>query len=194
MLNSYGLYKKVRGAAWQVLIDNKIDSLPVDILKIATNNEIVVLKNSDADELRQDEVGVSIYNGNEWYIVYDDVLDSVGRKRFTIAHELGHIFLGHPLVAGYHARTINTKIPRTENEADVFASRLLAPSCVLWGLNLRTATEIAEVCKISLQSAQIRAERMRILYEREKFLTHPLEQQVYKQFEEFINANTSKQD
>lgn len=193
MLKSYGLYKKVRDASWQILIDNRIDALPVDIIRIATNNEITVLKNSEANELRDGEIGASIYDGNDWYIVYEDKIESIGRKRFTIAHELGHIFLGHPLIAGYHARTININIPSTENEADIFASRLLSPSCVLWGLNLHSAEEIAEVCKISLQSAQIRADRMRVLYKRDKFLISPLEQKVYEQFKEFINGNLSKQ-
>lgn len=193
MLKSYGLYKKVRDASWQILIDNRIDALPVDIIRIATNNEITVLKNSEANELRDGEIGASIYDGNDWYIVYEDKIESIGRKRFTIAHELGHIFLGHPLIAGYHARTININIPSTENEADIFASRLLSPSCVLWGLNLHSAEKIAEVCKISLQSAQIRADRMRVLYKRDKFLISPLEQKVYEQFKEFINGNLSKQ-
>lgn len=193
MLKSYGLYKKVRDASWQILIDNRIDALPVDIIRIATNNEITVLKNSEANELRDGEIGASIYDGNDWYIVYEDKIESIGRKRFTIAHELGHIFLGHPLIAGYHARTININIPSTENEADIFASRLLSPSCVLWGLNLHSAEEIAEVCKISLQAAKIRADRMRVLYKRDKFLISPLEQKVYEQFKEFINGNLSKQ-
>lgn len=191
MFKAYGIYKKVRDASWQILIDNRIQSLPVNVIEIANNNEISVLKNSEVNELRDGEVGVSIFDGENWYIVYDDALDSLGRKRFTIAHELGHIFLGHPLFSGYHARSTDIKKPRTENEADSFAARLLAPACVLWGLNLHTAEEIAGTCKISMQAAEIRAQRMQELYKRNAFLTSPLEKQLYRQFEDYIKTTRS---
>jgi len=42
------------------------------------------------------------------------------------------------------------------------------------------------LCHISYAAARFRAERMKLLYERNKFLTSPLEQQVYLQFKEFI--------
>ena len=113
----------------------------------------------------------------------------LGRKRFTVAHELGHIFLGHPLIAGYHARTTGENLPQTEKAANVFASRFLAPACVLWGLNAHTADEIARFCEISAEAAEIRAKRMAELYKRNMFLTSPLERRVYSQFEAFIEQN-----
>lgn len=189
MASIYGVYKIVRDASWQALIDNHVDSLPVDIVQVVCNNGIRLLKNSQVNELRSGEVGISIFDGKQWYIVYDDLLP-LGRKRFTVAHELGHIFLGHPLVAGYHARTTTApKLPRTESEANSFASRFLAPACVLWGLNAHSADEIARFCAISKEAAEIRAKRMAELYKRNKFLSSPLEQQVFKQFERFIYQN-----
>lgn len=189
MASIYGVYKKVRNASWQALIDNKVDSLPVDIVQIACNNGIRLLKNSQVSELRNGEVGISMFDGSQWFIVYDDLLP-IGRKRFTVAHELGHIFLGHPLVAGFHARTAaSTMIPKTESEANSFASRFLAPACVLWGLNAHKSADIARLCDISKEAADIRAKRMAELYKRNKFLTSPLEQQVYRQFERFIEQN-----
>lgn len=188
LANIYGVYKKARNASWQALIDNRVDSLPVDVVQIVNNNGIHLLKNSQARELRQGEAGISIFDGKQWFIVYDDTLP-LGRKRFTVAHELGHIFLGHPLIAGFHARTTGGKLPQTENEANVFASRFLAPACVLWGLNAHTAAEISRFCEMSKEAAQIRAERMAELYRRNKFLTSPLERQVYDQFKDFIEQN-----
>lgn len=188
LFKAYGLYKKARNASWQALIDNKIDSLPVDIIKIAIDNNITLIKDSDAGELRPDEAGISIYDGNEWFIVYDDSLP-LGRKRFTVAHELGHIFLGHPLVAGFHARTTARVVPPTENEANIFASRFLSPACVLWGLNIHSAADIAKICELSEEAAEIRAARMAELYKRNKFLISPLEQKVFEQFKGFINEN-----
>ncbi len=188
-LKSQGLYSRIVNALWHALIDNKITSLPVSVIKIANNNEIKVLKNSDAQELREGERGVSIFDGGEWYIVYDDSPEHVDYKRFVVAHELGHILLGHPLIAGYHARTNSIPKPRTEKEADSFARRLLSPACVLWGLNLRTAAEINRACELSLDEAKPRANRMRELYKRNKFLTSPLEKDVYEQFKAFIEQN-----
>lgn len=189
--NIYGGYKKARNASWQALIDNKVYSLPVDVVRIVRDNGILLIKNSQADELRRGEAGISVFDGKQWYIVYDDLLP-LGRKRFTVAHELGHIFLGHPLVAGFHARTTGGKLPQTESEANVFASRFLAPACVLWGLNVHTAADIARICEISAEAAEIRAKRMAALYKRNVFLASPLERQVYSQFERFIEQNRLK--
>ena len=73
-----------------------------------------------------------------------------------------------------------------EREANVFASRLLAPACVLWGCNVQSPEEIMQLCDISHQAAQFRYNRMKVLYERQKFLTSPLEKKVYKQFKSFM--------
>ncbi len=189
MSNAYGMYKQARDAAWQVLIDNNIFSLPVDPVNIAKRNSISVIKDSSVHKLRPSEDAVSFLVRSSWYIVYDDSVSSTGRKRFTIAHELGHIFLGHPLKLGFHARTFSTDKPSVESNADIFASRLLAPACVLWALDLHTPEEISKACNISLSAASVRAERMKTLYSRNKFLISPLEQQVYKNFSAFISQN-----
>ena len=173
MGNIYGAYKKARNASWQFLIENKVDSLPVNVVQIVGNNGITLLKNNHVHELKCGEAGISVFDGNQWFIIYDDSLP-FERKRFTIAHELGHIVLGHPLVVGFHARTTGKKLPQTESEANIFASRFLAPACVLWGLNAHTAAEISHFCKISTEAAGIRAKRMAELYERNMFLTSPL--------------------
>ena len=51
---------------------------------------------------------------------------------------------------------------------------------------IRTAQDIASVCDISITAAKIHEARMAVLYERNKFLTSPLEQKVYKHFETFV--------
>lgn len=181
----YGKYKNARNAAWRCLIDFNISELPVRPSLIANAAGIKVIENSDVHELAPHESGVSIFDGSQWYIVYDDE-NTNQRCRFTIAHELGHIFLGHELIKGYHARKFDTTKPAIEQEADVFASRLLAPACVLWALGVHTPEEISALCGISYMAAQIRAERMELLYKRNMFLTSPLERTVYKNFEGYI--------
>lgn len=184
-MNVYGIYKNVRNAAWQCLIDYRIAALPVDLLTIANETGIKVLKNSEVGELSGDESGICLLDGDTWYLIYDDEA-AIGRRRFTIAHELGHIFLGHELVKGYHRRTFNSDKPQSEKEADMLAARLLAPACVLWGLDLHTTEDIANVCNISMAAAKARAGRMAVLYERQKFLASPIEQKVFDQFRDYI--------
>ena len=178
----YAIYKNIRNSAWQCLLDFKIDKLPVDVLKIATAADIHVIKNSIIQDLLPGEYGKAYFNGWKWIVIYDDLQPTVV-SRFTLAHELGHIFLGHNL-AYIKYREIkefqNTGKP--EKQADAFAIRLLCPACVLWGLNLHTAEEIAQYCRVPLDIAAQRAKRMETLYQREKFLTDPLEKQVYNSF------------
>ncbi len=187
----YGKYKNARNAAWRCLIDFNITELPVKPTLISKAAGIKVIKNSLVHELTSHESGASLLDGAQWYIIYDDK-KTRGHCRFTIAHELGHIFLGHELRKGYHARTFDTSRPAVEQEADVFASRLLAPACVLWALDVHTAAEIARLCDISQNAAQIRADRMEILYPRNKFLTSPLEQSVYKNFSGYIQKKKAE--
>lgn len=182
----YGKYQNARDAAWQCLIDYCILSLPINILKLAKAMRIKVVKNSVVHKLKPGESGRSFFSNNQWVIVYNDS-EPIQRCRFTIAHEIGHIVLGHKLKDGHYTRTFDLTKPAVEQEADVFASRLLAPACVIWALDLHTPKEISELCDISLESAKIRAERMEVLYERDKFLLSPLEGQVYENFKEFIN-------
>lgn len=182
----YGVYKNARNAAWQCLIDYKVNALPVDLQRIARQANIRILRNADIQVLQPRESGLSLYDGQQWFVVFDET-DSRQRRRFTVAHEFGHIFLGHALrEESRFARTFVKDKPVYETEADIFASRLLAPACVLWALNLHTAEEIADVCNISITAAQIRAQRMEVLYARNKFLTHPLERQVLENFEQFV--------
>ncbi len=110
------------------------------------------------------------------------------RQRFTIMHELGHFLLGH-LGDIPFARSEEECRPAEEQAADKFAIDMLAPACVLWGMRLQTPEEIAKYCQISIAAATFRAERMKLLYQRGMFLTHPLEQRVYARFLHYIRKN-----
>lgn len=186
-LKSYGRYKNIRNSAWQALIDFNVSELPVNLIKIAESANIKIIPNSNCHILKNNQVGLSICSNNKWYIIYDDT-NTKERCRFTIAHELGHIFLGHSLNASGMYRTVGTaNKPEEEQAADMFAIRFLAPACVLKGLDLHTAKEIADTCCISMQAAQYRANRMKILYDRNKFFLSPMERRVYKNFEDYIH-------
>ena len=180
---NYNDYKESRDLSWRVLINENIRELPVMVGQLCTQMGIQVRYYTPEDN----NDGLStIINGKAWIFVSDQA--SPERQRFTAAHELGHIMLGH--VGQYELvnREPSSGDNPIEQAANVFASRLLAPACVLWALNAHTPEEIAKLCQISMQAAAYRAERMKILYDRNRFLYSPLERKVYAQFQNFIEA------
>lgn len=181
---NYKDYQNARDAVWKLLIDTKINSLPIKITKLCSELGIQVKLYSPKD--RNDGMSL-ILDGHPVIFVAENVPPA--RQRFTTAHELGHILLGH---VGRYALVNREPEPGDnpiEQAANVFASRLLAPACVLWGCGVKTPDEIMELCSISRQAAEFRAARMEILYRRNKFLSSPLERIVYEQFSEYIEAH-----
>lgn len=187
---NYGIYKGARNASWQCIIDFKIDSLPVKVSAIAKSADISVIKNSDAKFLKDSQSGLTVLQNNKFYIIYNDT-ESAQRCRFTIAHELGHIFLGHLMINTPIYRTF-AKRNDTESAANVFARDLLAPACVLHELQALSAAVISDLCNISLESAGYRAERMRELEQRNAWYMHPMERDVIKQFDNFIKKKKAE--
>lgn len=179
----YKKYQKSRNMSWKILLKGNVRELPVNIVELCHKLGIAV---KYYDKLEQGNDGkCTVINKQPIILVRQEC--SRQRKRFTVAHELGHILLSH--VGKYEL--VNREISPTDNpieqEANVFASRLLAPACVLWGLKVNSADEIAQLCDISPTAAAYRWQRLQELYKRNKFLVAPLEQQVYRQFQDFIS-------
>lgn len=180
----YKDYKNTRDLVWEILIRERITELPVRVSELCRNMGIPIY----LDELNDGNSGKSLIVSGQPVIIVNKT-DSPERQRFTAAHELGHIMLGH--VGKY--KLVNREPSQNDNPieqaANVFASRLLAPACVLWGCNIHTADEIAVNCKISRQAAEYRAARMEILYKRNAFLTSSLEREVYENFRQYIETH-----
>ncbi len=181
---NYKKYQNARNLSWEILIREEISELPVSVGRICKRLGIVV-KYYDGDAGGD---GYSTYIKNRPTIFVNRNC-SEARQRFIAAHELGHILLGHVGVYELANREPAPTDNPIEHEANVFASRLLAPACVLWGCNARTPEDIMKLCNISYQAACFRAERMDILYQRNRFLISVQERQVYKQFLEYIEQN-----
>lgn len=193
---NYRDYQNARDAAWRILLDCGVECLPVRlnpvcrrlkirVLSYGKNTEMIERANLSQAVRRTD--GMTFYAGETPIVLFDEkVLPA--RVKFTVAHELGHIILGH--VKPGSITTVNREphpgdAPE-EQAANQFAARLLAPACVLWGLDIHTPEEIMALCHISRQAAQFRANRMEELYRRNKFLVSPLEWEVYQRFQPFI--------
>ena len=189
LYGSYGRYCGYRDAAWRCLYDYHIDRLPVDVLRIASDAGIRVMPDSGVGLLRANQTGLACYDGTRWTVVYDGN-QTMEASRFTITHELGHIFLGHGLKIDERPKGEWSK--QQENEADRFAVRLLCPACMLWALDLHTAEEIASVCRVPMAVAQKRAARMTTLYKRGRFLHSALERDVFRRFEGYLAEEREK--
>ena len=198
-------YKKSRDLAWKILINNGINSLPVDVVHISKKERInlftykqgaVLIKDLGLEENTVDNDAFSINS----IIFYDDTKPRE-RQRFSIAHELGHIFL-HSETSG--KATVYNREPSPDDnpiemEANIFASRILAPLCVLQFLNLNSINEVAEFCDISFSAAKLRFARLCEIRQRNSirrkeknhgtFLISKLERQLVENFKDFIEKN-----
>ena len=195
-MNDYKNYQKARDAAWQMLIDCQITELPVNVGMICRHygwhlndyqSNMEAIDALTLSELTKQTDGFCVYTGGKYYIFYYANMP-VARQRFTIAHEIGHIMLGH---IGVGQCTRINREPAAgdapeETQANQFAARILAPAWVLHSIRTLTPAEIADVCEISLEAAAFRAQRMQMLEQRGCYLSHPLERQVADQFESFI--------
>lgn len=189
----YEHYKKARDMAWTALIESNIQSLPVDLWKVAECYDFRLHAYSKCglfrflkEEVRQDD-GFIACIGNRKEIFINDKIHNRNHRRFTLAHELGHGILDHDLCElHFRSSEINSHTDIQELETNVFARDLLMPATVLAALDIHTPDEIIKICEVSRQSAEIRAERMQLLYERDKFNRHPLERQIREQFDDFI--------
>lgn len=210
-INNYLGYKKARDAAWQLIIDMNINELPVKVSTIIRQlgiglynyqDNVEFIQKLKLDTIAKSSDGFTLFVNNQYKVFYDNT-KPVARIRFTLGHELGHIICKHEfqLTAESYITTRNTEPSLKDNpietEANIFASRLLAPACVLHELKLFTPDEIAEYCCISQQAAEFRCNRLLLLEERNKqfikekgygcYYISDLEKQVKEQFSEYIN-------
>lgn len=198
MNERYKNYQQARDAAWQILIDCHVSALPVNVGQIckqlgipAYTYRVAAKVIADAGLSAQQAAtdGFTLFLGGKAYIFYDDTRPA-GRQRFTIAHELGHIILGHVGDGQYTLvnREPDPKDDPHETQANQFAARILAPACVIHAMGVTRAEDISRICNISLPAAQFRAARLAVLEGRGKYLSHPLERRVFEQFTGFLSA------
>ena len=196
-------YKNARDAAWQLLIKNHISELPIDVRKICKSEKIRVFTYERGKKLIENlRLGEHMKENDAFsfarVIFYNDET-SPERQRFSIAHELGHILLHSPGDATVYNREISPNDDPKESEANIFASRLLAPLCVLHFLGVNSPEEISRMCAISKPASEIRYRRLCEIRARDEemrrktghgsFLLSPLEREVYRNFKRYIKRN-----
>lgn len=182
-------YVNPKEAAYICLKKHGMRQLPINVVEIARAMGIKVIKNSDIGILGDIQSGVTLENNGVWYIVYDDT-GTVKSNRFTVAHELGHIILGHNFKRAYQAKyNIYDIKPDEEIDADKFAEMLLCPFCVLWGMNIHSAFYIETFCKVPRKVANVIEEKLKNVYKNNSALKTQLAQDVFENFKDFIENN-----
>lgn len=161
---------KAEACATGVLAGMHITSLPVDPFQIAAAKGILC---EERTSLQQGISGCLMRVGDVFGIIYSGRFQSVGYRRFTVGHELGHYFLeGHvdQLFSGGQPLHVSSSgfvsDDRYEREADAFSAALLMPKPLFLkgraslGLGLETVHRMAALCQMSLTSTAIRYARL----------------------------------
>lgn len=208
-VSSYRRYQEARDTAWRALLRLEEKRLPVDTEALARRVGVTVHPFPDGKQeprlaaLIQKAGGgkcVSLRIRGAWHVfLREDRLDEAGR-RFSLAHELGHLLLGHetralaPGVRAFCSRENAGDLmedPDSPEEcaADIFAIRLLAPACLLHELHIDMPGGIMRLCGLPPRAAALRGERMELLNRRDSFYAHPLERQVRDAFLPFLTES-----
>ena len=99
-------------------------------------------------------------------VIWLDLKDSLQRRRFTIAHEIGHLML-HPLGVAYRDMAFDGT--PEEKQANAFAANLLMPWWMFGPyasqsrLTEERAAELASIFDVSLNACNMRLREMYML-------------------------------
>lgn len=158
--------RKAATAAEQLLCDMEVESLPVDVLGIAKRLGVSVIEKPDATS---GVSGALLKIGNDFAIAYATHIGSPGFRRFSIAHELGHLHIpGHaesllpPSQTLHESRAGYRSENPLEREADEFAANLLMPSHLFRaamrcsGDGLSAILKLSSLCETSRLATAIR--------------------------------------
>lgn len=109
-------------------------------------------------KLRADARTIYDSSTDTYLTVYNESIFPASRIRWTIAHEIGHIVLGHLEYSetAYRENLTTKKYKVLEKEANFFAAELLAPLPILKKLGVQTAKQIKQLCHLSNWAADNR--------------------------------------
>ena len=117
-------HNHIENEAFRVLEASNITEPVVDATKIASD---AGYKIKEIDMPKGYE-GIAGFCEKKQRTIYVNAKDHPARKLFTIAHELGHIFLGHTSYSVlYRIPRKDEHYPQEESEANSFAAHLLMP-------------------------------------------------------------------
>jgi len=143
----------VKETAQKVLNDNYVISPPIDIFDIANSYGFQINELDFGEEYNK----VAGFITPKKRVIYINKNDSENRKKFSIAHELGHWLLHKKeleTMPEKYAILLRIPLGQTENdpiekEANCFAANLLVPKDMLDKHKGKDINEIAEIFAVS---------------------------------------------
>ncbi len=164
----------IRNLANETLQKHGLTGLPIDIRDLCNKENIMLFDDYDTSVLATDDKTIKkvisgAYLSNAYLsdgsrtkaILVSDQEHGEWRKRFTIAHELGHHFLHEETIISF--RRDNS--PK-EREADVFAAEILMPIELIkqeYAKN-HNVHELATIFNVSFQAMRYRLSSLDIAY------------------------------
>lgn len=161
-------YREIRDAAGQALVEHSDGLMPVkprDILRDLSNSRCIPFMEykrrmrlpADATSKvffgTQDAHTAFQADTNQYIVVYNDddrAMSALGRIRWTLAHELGHVILGHL------AQDAGKPYALKEQEADYFAAMLLAYPALIKACGISSPGSLQAFCGLSAPAAAAR--------------------------------------
>ncbi|HET7673855.1 MAG TPA: ImmA/IrrE family metallo-endopeptidase [Candidatus Saccharimonadales bacterium] len=165
--------KKIKNYIDALLDRHNIARFPIDLNKLAKiANAEIKLDNLD------DDLSGFAYQKNGFKIIGVNKQHPRQRRRFTIAHELGHMFLHKQDTVNYDEASIllrlghvSDNVDKKEIEANIFAAELLMPEEKIrsdvnrmGGVSLEDKSAIAELANRYKVSSQAMTIRLTTLY------------------------------
>ncbi len=148
------LYIEIEDKVVGMLQKNNIHTVPIDPFSIARNEGFEMIPFSRLKEKLKEAVKAGEYDGMsfhyspwETYIICYDDSQSFPRQRFTLLHELGHIYMEHK-----EESELANKI------ANHFAAYAIAPNPLIQMYGCHSEEDIREVFNTSYETAHYRAE------------------------------------
>lgn len=177
--------------AVKLLLRQRITSLRTDPLHLDCSGQILVdsvqhyaecVGRSAEDFMAQSSRDCQAYAVyGRYLILYNREVLSSCRRRWSIAHELGHICCRHSCDG-----------VREEAEANAFAASLLMPTAATGELihrgRLRDAKDLCDIFGVSLQSAQLRMQQLERTGTQLTELEEQLRQRYLPVIEEYLAA------
>ncbi len=147
-----------------ILMANDMYRIPADVIKIAKANDIDVYE-GDLD--KKVSGAIKYDNSTKKFAILLNKNDIKTRKRFTLAHELGHFFLHKEILIDdeVHIDTMFRMPDEKEKEVDYFAGALLMNRTLLEKMyqEIKSIAELAEIFEVSVSAMTVRLDILGLL-------------------------------
>lgn len=161
--NIFMTQKKLHEIILDIYTKAGINTFPIDCVKVAQALGIPLHKYSDLSKTKQINCFSLSDNAFKLYgeIYFNDKFPHKGRQRFTIMHEIGHIIFEH-----------SGELQKNEDEADIFASNILAPRIMIHRYRCETSDQIHDIFGLSYDASNRALTDYRKWYENIAQTTH----------------------